>query len=94
MSEMQFDFEYWVKAYEDDPENFDELAKAYIYNYIDNMGLTEEKANKLKGLYWKVSNDPRVTGTSNGLVRAARAQHLMLQQLNKLDAAWRGEFDE
>lgn len=90
-----FDFDFWVQAYKDDPDNFNELQKAHIHAYIDDMDISDDKKSKLKGLFWKVSNDPRIVGTSNGLVRAARAHTLMAEKLNELNDLWqRGITDD
>lgn len=79
-----FDFDWWVNAYKQDPDGYEELAKAYVHRKIDEMDTTEERKNKLKGLYWKAVNDPDIRNVKDPYVRAQRAQTKMWLEFQKL----------
>lgn len=88
MSIDKFDFDFWMNAYKEDPDGYEELAKAYIHQVIDAMDRTEEQKNKLKGLYWKCRNDPEIRKIEDPFQRAQRASTLMWQELRKLPELW------
>lgn len=85
MSAPQFNFDFWVTAFKEDPEGYDELAKAYIHQVIDEMDRTEEEKNKLRGLYWKCVNDPAIRNIQNPYVRASKASTLMWEKFHELN---------
>lgn len=87
MSDMEFDFEYWRKLAQEKPDEYEEIAQKYVHDYIDkHYAGDEDKIRRLKGLYWKITNDPEIRNIKNPTVRADRANTKMWLSLRKLNA--------
>lgn len=84
MSE-EFDFDFFMNAYKEDPEGYEELAKAYVHRCIDDMTDDEEKRNRLKGVYWQCVNDPEIRKCKNAYLRAQRASTMMWVKFREMD---------
>ena len=83
-----FDFDFWMNAYKEDPDGYEELAKSYVHRCIDDMDRTEEQKNRLKGLYWKCCNDPEIRKLEDPYRRAQLASNMMWKELAKMSQGW------
>lgn len=90
---MEYDFDYWKRLAEEQPEEYERVADAYVNKYIENHFKGDEvKINRMKGVYWRAKQEVR--NIKNPVVRADRANTIMWNEFRKLNALMQQLFGD